>query len=354
MPAPRHRRAARLLAAYAVPVGLTLALIAAATSCEDGRSPTGTRQTDGGAAALAAQSDVTIQGTIPLPINQSGSTASPNPLFSITQTGTGPNGKFLISNTSNTQDALFAQTNTRTSGYAFHARSTAMSFGSAGFFENANPSNGSNTLYVFDAGPGNAVSAVNTGNGWASIFSNTSATNSKDAVFAQNAGSGNALHGVANGSGWAGFFEGNGASGRGVLVVTQGGTGLQVLGGTKSAVVPTAAGARALYTEESTEVWFTDYGFGKLQNGRARILLDPTFAQTVEVDEPYHVFLEEYGDADMYVRDRTPLGFEVVYRGGNDRNAEFSYRVVAKRKGFEARRLERAPWADDSPTLARR
>jgi hypothetical protein len=111
-------------------------------------------------------------------------------------------------------------------------------------------------------------------------------------------------------------------------------------------VVATPSGARALYTEESTEVWFTDYGFGKLQNGRARILLDPTFAQTVDVDKPYLVFVQAYGDADMYVRDRTPLGFEVVFRGGNDRNAEFGYRVVAKRKGFESARLERAPWAD--------
>jgi hypothetical protein len=29
-----------------------------------------------------------------------------------------------------------------------------------------------------------------------------------------------------------------------------------------------------------------------------------------------------------------------------DPNAEFSYRVVAKRLGFEEKRLEPAPWAD--------
>lgn len=29
-----------------------------------------------------------------------------------------------------------------------------------------------------------------------------------------------------------------------------------------------------------------------------------------------------------------------------DPNAEFSYRIVAKRLGFEGKRLERAPWAD--------
>jgi hypothetical protein len=121
--------------------------------------------------------------------------------------------------------------------------------------------------------------------------------------------------------------------------------------GTKNAVVGTTTGARDLYTEESTEVWFTDYGFGRVQYGRARILLDPGFAQTVNVEEPYQVFVQAYGDADLYVRERTPLGFEVVFRGGNDRNAEFGYRVVARRRGYEARRLEPAPWADTSVAL---
>jgi hypothetical protein len=73
--------------------------------------------------------------------------------------------------------------------------------------------------------------------------------------------------------------------------------------------VHTPAGANALYTEESTEVWFTDYGFGKL------------------------------------AAERTPLGFTVALKDG-DPNAEFSYRVVAKRLGFEEKRLEPAPWAD--------
>ena len=151
------------------------------------------------------------------------------------------------------------------------------------------------------------------------------------------------------GPGWAGDFAG---TTKGVRITTDvGGTGLQVVNGTKNAVVGTTTGARALYTEESTEVWFTDYGFGRLQGGRARILLDPGFAQTVNVEEPYQVFVQAYGDADLYVRERTPLGFEVVFRGGNDRNAEFGYRVVARRRGFETRRLERAPWADNSAGL---
>jgi hypothetical protein len=149
---------------------------------------------------------------------------------------------------------------------------------------------------------------------------------------------------MTSGTGWAGTFVGTGAGVR--IYTSNGGQGLAVSGGTKQAVVATPAGARSLYTEESSEVWFTDYGFGQLENGRARILLDPAFAQTVALDVPYHVFVQAYGDADLYVRERTSLGFEVVFRGGNDRSAEFSYRVVAKREGFEHTRLEHAAWAD--------
>jgi hypothetical protein len=150
-----------------------------------------------------------------------------------------------------------------------------------------------------------------------------------------------------SGSGFAGSFGGIG-QGKGVLIVTQGGAGLQVVGGSKNAVVHTPAGAKALYTEESTEVWFTDYGFGRLANGRARVLLDPSFAQTINPDAPYHVFVQSYGDAELYVRGRTTLGFEVALRAG-DPNADFSYRIVAKRQGFESKRLEAAPWADRLP-----
>jgi hypothetical protein len=37
-----------------------------------------------------------------------------------------------------------------------------------------------------------------------------------------------------------------------------------------------------------------------------------------------------------------------------DASAEFSYRVVAKRKGFERDRFDPAPWADRAAELTRR
>jgi len=145
-------------------------------------------------------------------------------------------------------------------------------------------------------------------------------------------------------TGWAGMFTG---IGNGVRVsVPAGKVGLEVLGGTKSAVVGTEDGARLLYTEESTEVWFTDYGFGQLEGGLAVIPIEPIFAQTVNLEEPYHVFVQVYGDAEVYVTNRTAAGFEVHLRDG-DAGVEFSYRIVGKRLGYEDARLERAPWDDD-------
>jgi hypothetical protein len=152
-------------------------------------------------------------------------------------------------------------------------------------------------------------------------------------------------------SGWSGSFVTG--VGKGVYISTPGGnTGLEVAGGTKSAVVSASDGARLLYTEESTEVWFTDYGFGKLDEGTAIIPIDPTFAQTVNLeDEAYHVFVQVYGDADVYVTNRASTQFEVRLRDG-DPNTEFSYRIVGKRSGYEDDRLERAPWADGDPNLS--
>lgn len=163
-------------------------------------------------------------------------------------------------------------------------------------------------------------------------------------------GIGTGIHGQTDSpSGWAGWFSTS--SGNGVRVSTPAGkTGLSVTGGTKNGVVATNDGSRLLYSEEATEVWFADYGFGRLTEGMATITIDPVFAQTVNLFEPYHVFLQVYGDADIYVTNRTVSGFDVRLREG-DPSVEFSYRMVAKRLGFEGQRLERAPWADDDPNL---
>lgn len=81
--------------------------------------------------------------------------------------------------------------------------------------------------------------------------------------------------------------------------------------GSKSAVVRVDGGSRkvALYAVEAPENWFEDFGSGQLSNGSARIDLEPTFAQTVNTDLEYHVFLTPRGECEgLYVTNLTPSG----------------------------------------------
>lgn len=155
------------------------------------------------------------------------------------------------------------------------------------------------------------------------------------------ANSGYGVLGISNAdSGYAGYFSA--IKGNGVVISSVSGTiGLAVYGGSKSAVVDTDQGGTLLYSEESTEVWFSDYGFGLIENGAIIIEIDPLYAQTVNLEEPYHVFLQPYGDASLYVTNRTSNSFEVHLSEGT-LPIEFSYRIVAKRLGYETDRLESA------------
>jgi hypothetical protein len=346
----------------------------------DGNDPTGTdltTSTEGAqvgptaslvtadAAAASSPTASATTGTLPLPMYQSAS--SSEPLFHIVQKGGSVSGRFTVDNPANSFPALYAQTN----GTGHAVQGVSYGKGIGGQFSQANSSSGSDALKAETAGSGNAVYGRTTGIGRAGFFENAHPANSNSALAVRTMGSGtagvflapnggkgmfinsksndNTLEAQNYGTGFAAKFYGSGSA-KGVYIQTAPGVaGLQVVGGSKNAVVHTPSGAKALYTEESTEVWFTDYGFGKLANGRARVLLDPSFAQTINPDERYHVFLQAHGRGELYVTEMTPLGFEVALNDGGDANAEFSYRIVAKRLGFEGKRLEAAPWADHPP-----
>jgi hypothetical protein len=122
-----------------------------------------------------------------------------------------------------------------------------------------------------------------------------------------------------------------------------------VVGGAKSAAVPHPDGSlRRLYSLESPESWFEDFGTGHLACGRAVVKIDRDFAAVVNLDH-YHVFLTEYEtDAVLRVRRRTKEGFEVeadvelaAVKGKKqaDLTGEFSWRVVAKRRDIAGERL---------------
>jgi hypothetical protein len=112
--------------------------------------------------------------------------------------------------------------------------------------------------------------------------------------------------------------------------------------GTKSAVVPLANGGKvALYAMESPENWFEDFGSSKLSSGARIVTLDAGFAQTVDTETGYHVFLTPNGDCKgLYVVRKTPTSFEVHELGKGRSDVSFDYRIIAHRKGYETVRLK--------------
>jgi hypothetical protein len=111
--------------------------------------------------------------------------------------------------------------------------------------------------------------------------------------------------------------------------------------GTKSALVETTSyGKRQLYAVESPENWFEDFGGAQLTQGRATVRLDPIFAETVNTEDEYHVFLTPRADCEgLYVANQTATSFEVRELRHGTGSISFDYRIVAKRKGHEGARL---------------
>jgi hypothetical protein len=90
----------------------------------------------------------------------------------------------------------------------------------------------------------------------------------------------------------------------------------------------------------SPKHWFEDFGSEQLSNGIAVVHLEPEFAQTVNTELEYHVFLTPNGDCKgLYVSQKSPTSFEVHELGSGTSNARFDYRIVALRKNYENIRL---------------
>ncbi len=104
-------------------------------------------------------------------------------------------------------------------------------------------------------------------------------------------------------------------------------------------------GWREVYAVSSAGNWFEDFGSGQLTAGEAAVAIEPVFAQTVALGEGYHVFLTPLGDCALYVAEKNEKGFVVKVVGGAASDVVFDYRIVAKRSGYETKRLE----ATESP-----
>lgn len=152
------------------------------------------------------------------------------------------------------------------------------------------------------------------------------------------------LSGSAGGAGVVGTATGTANS-----AVFSGGSGVVINGnftvtnGTKAATVSTHDGYRQLYSEEATELWFSDYGSGQLHNGKCTIKLDPLFMETVTItDECLFLVFTQLQDESKGVYIKKYLDrFEVIENQNGASNAHFDFRIVAKRKDFEDKRLEK-------------
>jgi hypothetical protein len=86
----------------------------------------------------------------------------------------------------------------------------------------------------------------------------------------------------------------------------------------------------------------------------ARVQLETTFAQTVNVGAGYHVFVTPKGDCKgLYVTNEGPGGFEVHELGSGQSSIAFDYRIVARRRGYENLRLADATEIAKVPVIKR-
>jgi hypothetical protein len=166
--------------------------------------------------------------------------------------------------------------------------------------------------------------------------------------------SGTGVFGYSDG-GFAGV-QGNGSSAS-YGVYYQGGLGGS---GSKSCVIRTSKGPTEMYCVESPENWFEDFGSSKLINGHTHIDLDSYFIETVTINgnQTMKVFIQLKDNCNgVYVKTGV-TGFDVYELNNGTSNAEFDYRIIAKRKGYETQRmkvvencyLDRFLYPDDNDT----
>jgi hypothetical protein len=83
-----------------------------------------------------------------------------------------------------------------------------------------------------------------------------------------------------------------------------------------------------------------DVGEGQLVNGRARVSLDPAYANVIDRHSSYLVFVTPEGPSrGLYVMQRDANGFTVMENPGGPASVAFAYRIVAKPYGATAARL---------------
>lgn len=140
---------------------------------------------------------------------------------------------------------------------------------------------------------------------------------------------------------YGGYFDANqdnngGTQDYAYVGTVNGGTTYKILGaGSVSTIVKDENNERRImFCPESPEILFQDYGTGKLENGIARITIDPILAKNIFVDtkHPLKVFIQLEGDCNgVFVTNKSENGFTVTELKNGKSNTEFSWQIVATR-----------------------
>jgi hypothetical protein len=220
------------------------------------------------------------------------------------------------------------------------------------------------------AGPnGSCVVGTNYGNGLTAIDEGTNSSGVQGCSFTNKAVSGYVIKTTATAlnSTQAGYFAqltGTSApyttvNSAFVAYRTAAGTNRKIDGaGTVGTIILDADNVpRLMNSIEAPEILFTDYGVGKLSNGRARITIDPVLSKNIIVDDknPLKVLLTMEGETNgVYITNKSASGFEVIELNRGKSNASFSYQIIANRaddyyegilisKNDSSTRLQRGP-----------
>jgi hypothetical protein len=207
---------------------------------------------------------------------------------------------------------------------------------------------GSVGLWADDDRPGDSVNTINgallatADNATSAWIMNHSSNNATEYVF--NWGGGSSSNAKPR---LAPVLRASGPTGDCLL----NGAGESICTGAHKTAVSVDGGDRkvAMYAVHAAENWFEDFGTAQLVNGAVVVKVDPVFAETINGQLDYHVFLTPRGDCrGLYVTRLTPSSFEVHELQGGRSTLEFDYRITARRAGHETERM-----ADETEEMQR-
>lgn len=247
------------------------------------------------------------------------------PSYKLHVVGTVPNSYITASVNSDASGTGLTGQNSAGAGGGTGAGIVALSYQNGGGFGNATVmSFNNNATGTAVAGGGNNV-------GFSSLVAGSGGafTGSAIGLFSMNTNAGNgngALYALNNGQGFGVF-----------LAYRQGGLNYKIIstgGGSVSCSVPDLNGNYVvMHAPETPEIYFEDYGFSTLINGKAHVEIDPVFAKNVAINDkhPLRVFIQLEDNEQckgVVVKNKSGTGFDVIELGGGTSNTPFQWHIV--------------------------